>query len=157
VTISSLTPGATYFFAVTVYNNLGLESAFSNEIVYSVPNPSLVDSDGDGLSKLFEYAVGNNPTNSADANSGILVGLTQAAGNSYLAMKFKRRANAASLLLQYVPEVSGDNRTWNSDSANVTQLSVTPLDSQFDWVTVRDQTPTLPTTRRFIRLRVIQN
>jgi len=37
VTISNLIAGATYFFAVTAYDIIGLESDFSNEISYTVP------------------------------------------------------------------------------------------------------------------------
>ena len=160
-TLSALKQGATYFFAVTAYDNIGLESAFSNEISYSAPTnsaaQSLADSDEDGLSKLMEYAVGTDPANPGDATAGISTFLTPVSGKRYLAMKFKRRSNAASLLLQYLPEVSGDNKTWSSDTTNVLQVSVTPLDAQFDSVIVRDLTPTTLTSPRAIRLRVVQN
>jgi Concanavalin A-like lectin/glucanases superfamily/Fibronectin type III domain len=36
-TVSNLSPGLTYYFAVTAYNSLGLESVPSNEISYRVP------------------------------------------------------------------------------------------------------------------------
>lgn len=36
-TISGLAEGATYFFAVTALDNLGMESSYSNEISYTVP------------------------------------------------------------------------------------------------------------------------
>jgi len=36
-TVSGLTNGATYYFAVTAYTSDGLESAFSGEISYTVP------------------------------------------------------------------------------------------------------------------------
>jgi fibronectin type 3 domain-containing protein len=36
-TVINLTPGETYYFAATAYNTAGAESAFSNEIIYSVP------------------------------------------------------------------------------------------------------------------------
>jgi len=39
-TVSSLTIGATYFFAVTAYDLNGMESDFSTEISYTVPAPS---------------------------------------------------------------------------------------------------------------------
>lgn len=37
LTISNLTPGATYYFAATAYTLAGLESQFSNEAVYNAP------------------------------------------------------------------------------------------------------------------------
>jgi len=37
VTLSGLVEGATYFFAATSYNILGMESDFSNEASYTVP------------------------------------------------------------------------------------------------------------------------
>ncbi len=35
-TVSNLNSGITYYFAVTAYNTLDMESDFSNEVVYTV-------------------------------------------------------------------------------------------------------------------------
>ena len=35
--VSGLLVGATYYFTVVAYNSIGLESIFSNEIIYTVP------------------------------------------------------------------------------------------------------------------------
>jgi predicted phage tail protein len=36
-TVTGLTAGETYYFAATAYNTSGLESGYSNEVVYTVP------------------------------------------------------------------------------------------------------------------------
>jgi hypothetical protein len=41
ITILNLVPGATYYFAVTAYDNTGLESEFSGEISYKVPTSAV--------------------------------------------------------------------------------------------------------------------
>ena len=38
-TVSNLTPGTTYYFALVAYNTLGLESGYTSELSYSVPVP----------------------------------------------------------------------------------------------------------------------
>ena len=128
------------------------------QVTLSTPYDGLdmgVDTDGDGLTNLVEFAVGSDPNNSADANAGIIIWITEDSGNHYLAMKFKRRTNADALQLQYLPEVSADKVSWYSDSNNTLSLSVVSLDSEFDWVTIRDQTPIIPSAARFIRLHII--
>jgi len=53
--LDDLPVGNSYFCAVTAYNIYGLESPYSNEISFTVaPPPEARDSDGDGLSDLFE-------------------------------------------------------------------------------------------------------
>jgi fibronectin type 3 domain-containing protein len=36
-TVTDLTPGVTYYFAATAFNTSGLESDYSNEVLYTVP------------------------------------------------------------------------------------------------------------------------
>ncbi|MDW8308642.1 MAG: fibronectin type III domain-containing protein, partial [Verrucomicrobiales bacterium] len=38
-TISNLVEGVTYYFAATAYNILGMESDFSEEVAFTIPNP----------------------------------------------------------------------------------------------------------------------
>ena len=40
VTITGFTVGTTYYFAATCYSALGVESPFSSEVSYTIPNPS---------------------------------------------------------------------------------------------------------------------
>ena len=130
------------------------------EVGGAVPNLILSDPlgdwDGDGRSNLIEYALGTDPTNPTDNTQGMQVWIMDDRGNKYLAMGFKQRT-AAGLGLQYLPEVSGDKQTWYSDASHVTGLSVTSMDTQFNWVTVRDTTPITSSSPRFIRLTVISN
>jgi hypothetical protein len=57
--LPNLTPGVTYYSAVTAYNEFGLESEYSNEISFTVTAPEATDSDNDGLSDFFEASYGN--------------------------------------------------------------------------------------------------
>ena len=43
VTISGLVEGKTYYFAATAYNILGLESDYSDEVVYTIPGGAVVN------------------------------------------------------------------------------------------------------------------
>lgn len=52
LTVSNLAPQATYFFAVTSYDVLGLESAFSSEISYTVPGSAILQLSGSVASGL---------------------------------------------------------------------------------------------------------
>jgi hypothetical protein len=142
----------------TIYGTSTLSATNSFVVIVSGPYDGLnllVDSDGDGLTNLVEYAVGSDPVNPTDANARIIIYLTQDSGNHYLAMKYSRRNDAAALGLHYLPEVSADKVAWHSDTNAVLGLSVTALDSQNDWVTVRDTTPVTPAEARFIHLHVI--
>lgn len=121
------------------------------------PAQALADPDGDGVANLMEFALGTDPRKGSDGGEGLLISTVQDSGRRYLSIQFKHRTNAGGLTLQYIPEVSGDRQTWSADPANIFQVGVSPLDAQFDWVSVRDQTPTTAATPRFIRLRVVEN
>ena len=94
--VPGLTSGVTYFFAVTAYNAIGLESLFSNEVGYTVPStntaplvtiwpgtamPALVDNGPDNPVELgvqFRSDVAGSITGirfyKASANTGTHVG-----------------------------------------------------------------------------------
>jgi hypothetical protein len=90
-----------------------------------------------------------------DINDGLVVWIAPDTGGEYVFMKFKRNKNAAVLGYQYLPQVSADKLTWFSDGSHVLELSVVSFDSQFDYVTVRDVTPTTTPAPRFIQLKVL--
>ena len=121
------------------------------------PAQALADFDGDGFSTLLKFALGANPRNPVSTAKCLQILVTTNTANQFLTMQFKRRVNASTLGLQYIPEVSTDGQNWFSDGAHVLEVDATALDTQFDWVTVRDQTPTTSTTPRFLRLRLVEN
>jgi hypothetical protein len=125
-----------------------------NGIDLTDPVQATGDADGDRLSNLLEYALGTDPNNPADGNAGLVFSVTSDVGGQYVSMQFKRRKSSPGLPIQYVPEVSGDRQNWFSDALNVSAPLVTPLDSEFDLVTVRDLTPTSAGAPRFIRLHI---
>ena len=63
-TITNLEPGRTYYIAATAYDFSGNESAFSQEIPYTVP---FVDSDGDGVADELD-AFPLDPNESMDTD-----------------------------------------------------------------------------------------
>jgi hypothetical protein len=76
-TISGLVEGTTYFFAVTAYNILGLESIPSNEASYSVP--SAVGNQPPTLNPLGSLAINENAGLQTVNLSGITSGATNEA------------------------------------------------------------------------------
>lgn len=57
-TVTGLTPGVTYYFAVTAYNTAGLESGFSNEVSATIPSSSSkCDANADGSVNVLDLQV----------------------------------------------------------------------------------------------------
>ncbi len=123
----------------------------------SDPIQSLADPDGDGFSSLAEYALGSDPRNPSDSPSGFMTSVITNGGTQYLTLQYKRRHDTSAFPIQYIPEVSADQQTWYSDGAHAQETAVVPLDSQFDWVTVRDQAPLTAAAPQFFRLRITTN
>src|SRR5215831_2173352 len=65
-TLANLTPGMTYFFAVTAYDTNGLESPFSGEISYTVPV----------VSNLAKLKIGPGPRGQIQVTGAAPVGYT---------------------------------------------------------------------------------
>ena len=135
------------------WGHLGETAGAIPQLVLADP---LGDWDGDGRSNLIEYALGTDPTNPNDNAMGMQIWIMDVSGSKYLALGFRQRT-AAGLGLQYLPEVSADKTTWYSDASHVSAVATTSIDSQFNYVTVRDTVPLTPSTPRFIRLTVIEN
>jgi hypothetical protein len=81
-TVSGLEDGGTYYFAVTAYDGIRNESAFSNEVHMVV---SAIDSDADGLSDADEISIySTDPLNADTDGDGAVDGLEVAYGSDPL-------------------------------------------------------------------------
>lgn len=106
------------------------------------------DPDGDGVSNLLEYALGGDP---AVASRDIVpvTGVEAAGEDQYLSIAYSKRDTAEGI--DYVVEVSGDLVTWESGESVTTVVS-----DGVESAIVRDNTPMTDASRRFIRLRVVE-
>lgn len=110
----------------------------------------LADPDGDSLSNLVEYALGQNPLAPGSASAP-----STTSGDGHLTLIFPRRQTA--LDLDYAPEAGAalDSAAWSSDSANVEQTVIGDRGDGFSLVRARDLTVIgIAGTSRFLRLRV---
>jgi hypothetical protein len=111
-----------------------------------------IDSDGDGLNTLMEYAFGRNPK-LADASESFTPQIVSDAGSDYLALVFRRQKNAPDLAYEVL--VTGDFLL----KTGATQLVGIPSDNGDGTanVTIRDFQSMSASDRRFIQVRVTLN
>lgn len=107
---------------------------------------------GDGVPNLGKFALGVDPKNPIAQNRQVYLSTSEEGGSIFANLTFKRRNIS---LLNYITEVSSDMRSWYSDPGHVQVMSVSPLDSDFDFVTFKDLTPVSPNAPRFTRLRIV--
>lgn len=110
------------------------------------------DPDSDGRDNLMEFALGLNPNTPESADQGIASQLIDVGGSRYFTLSYSRRKNEP--LLQYVPEVSSDDQTWNSGSSFIRELSAVDAGAGLETVSCQDLTVVAPGAPRFFRLRV---
>ncbi len=68
VYITGLQEGVTYYFAVTAYDEVFNESAYSDEVSLSIPDPQIeLDTDSDGIPDTVEISMGLDPLNPFDS------------------------------------------------------------------------------------------
>ncbi len=101
------------------------------------------DPDGDGLSNLFEYAIGTDPNGSGVAGRYSAL-LAPDNGTEYLTVTALK--NPAATDVQFSAEVSADLTGWTND--------VTVLQNDTTLFKVRDNTPVPAAPRRFMRTKV---
>lgn len=157
-------PGTSYSYHIQAYNIAGY-SDFAGRTIstpaqsqyltylsgYGLTSQSATDvaadPDNDGISNLLEYAFASNPNQSSVTNLPV-VGTT----NGYLSITFTQQIPPTDLY--YTVQVSSDMVTWTSGPGSTTQLSVTPIDSTTQRVTVRDNVLVTTSPNRFIRVNV---
>lgn len=113
-------------------------------------NPS-----GDGFSNLLKYALNIDPTKQS-ANSGILIGTTQANGHTYLTLTYVVRTDDPNLTYTVVgsnsPTGTGSPWTAQTQSITVSQNGVPANMQRFE---VQDSQPIdTDAPRRFLKLQV---
>ncbi len=113
-----------------------------------------VDSDGDGVGTLLEYALGLEPL-SASVNGAPTVGIVNVSGADYLTLTYRRRVPTAPDLT-YTPQAVGElaGGTWSPTPI----LHSGPVSNgdRTETVTYRDTTALSAGAKRFLRLHVLR-
>ena len=101
------------------------------------------DSDGDGFSNLFEYAVGGSPLLPGDVSQQ--ASMVQVSSLNYLQVRVPRALVRSNILWSL--ERSSDMVNWTAASSVVISNTSTEI-------TLRDSSPVTAGERRFIRVRI---
>ena len=67
IAVSGLEDNMSWYFAATAYDTFANESGYSNEVSKFIPS-SVVDTDGDGMTDVWENYYGLNPNSASDAS-----------------------------------------------------------------------------------------
>jgi hypothetical protein len=113
---------------------------------------NLADADGDGASNLYEYALGLDPLNSADAKSGFAISFNAQNNQKYLQFSFPQRVSDPSVT--YTPQASVDLRNWNVDAAQFALVKTEMIGPTFSRVTYQFSEPVEGVRARFFRLKI---
>ena len=124
-TLSDLTP---YDRWTQAYDLSGADSAMTN-------NP-----DGDLANNLAEYALGGDPTNSADMGHLPYSETVEDGGSNWFQFVYYMRNDAVTRGLSYLPQVSSDLVAGGWATNGISTVGVGTFDSEFDSVTSRVST-----------------
>ena len=128
--------------------------AFSpEELENTAISGPLADWDKDGLNTLLEYKLGKDPRDPSDSASHIVLSKNPDP-SSFMEMTFVQRPDESDPNVLLLVEGSQTLRDWFSGPDTVEVVSRTPLDEEFEQVTVRSALPIADMPRFFFRFRV---
>jgi hypothetical protein len=118
------------------------------------------DADGDGMVNLLEYAFGGNPTIPSTVSTehgGTIqptMNIATSGNNQYLEIRYYRRLNTQPVEASYQAQFSSSLAEVNWQTQTLVQ-QITPINAQWELVTVRDSQPISSHTKRFARIKVL--
>lgn len=110
------------------------------------------DLDKDGLNDLLEAAFNLDPDD-PDAAQAYQQSIVTEAGEKYLQLVFRRHKWHSAVSLQPLRGTGLDAPAWST--WGITEVSVDPIDTDTDEVTVRSDTPLSGAEKQFMKLRAI--
>lgn len=113
------------------------------------------DDDHDGLTAFREFAFGRDPR-VADTTALVVASLAPALPGSELLTLTYLRPRGATLLIDYIPQISVDLVTWSSATTDVQEVSAVPQSDGLELVTVRAAANPNDPDRIFLRIRLLK-
>jgi len=151
MTSGSVNPAVlgSYLLTYSAVDSSG-NSALANrtvEIILNSANSGLIDSDGNGMSDLIEYALGGKPT----GNSMTTLPAIALAGNN-LQITFQARTNDNNLVIQPLANTSLSSTGWSS--TDVRKISAVPVLGKEGFETQVWATPVNGADRKFLKVNI---
>ena len=110
------------------------------------------EGDQDGVPNLVEYGLGTAPRDTGSSVQSLIEPLTLTLeGETYLAIRFPRRISDPSLAI--VVEVATDLANWQSGEGETATEGVTPINDDFEQVTIRSTVPMSAQGNQQMRIR----
>jgi hypothetical protein len=117
------------------------------EIILNSANSGSIDSDGNGMSDLIEYALGGKPT----GNSMTTLPAIALTGNN-LEITFQARTNDNNLVIQPLANTSLSSTGWSS--SDVRKISAVPVLGKEGFETQVWATPVNGADRKFLKVNI---
>ena len=137
---------------IELLSSLSAYGSWSNR--YALVEGSDGDDDNDGLSNLYEFGLGGNPTNSMDMGNPAECGMVEESGTNWMCYVYPMMSDT-NAGLQYGLELTDDlvNGSWTNAGYVVLGKGTNAYESGFDAVTNRISTEEMT---KFVRLKINQ-